>query len=128
MQRTSLFVMILICATVLLSPNVSAQYPKGHRVAPGSLDGSVITPKGKPVPGAEIIWQDSDGGVPHVLHSDRQGHFGIVRMRGGLYDLRASKGGIQSDWAHNVLIRAGRSTAVTLRLEPNGSALPPHSK
>jgi hypothetical protein len=118
----------LIFGVAVISQSAAAQYPKTHPTLPGSLDGSVKGTKGAPVSGAEIIWQAADGGVPHILHSDRDGHFAVPRLRVGLYDLRASKGQVQSNWTHNVLIRAGEATVVTLRLETSKSIPQPQSK
>ena len=93
-----------------------AQLPKTPPARPGSLDGSVVNEAGTPVSGAQILWEESGGGKPHVLHTDTQGHFGVPKLRSGLYDLRASKQQAESSWAHNVVVRAGRPTSITLRL------------
>jgi virginiamycin B lyase len=80
------------------------------------LDGKVVNAKGAPVAGAQILWQAADGETPHVLHSDSQGQFHIESLRSGLYSLRASASGAWSEWEHNVLVRPGNDTSVTLRL------------
>src|ERR1019366_548516 len=116
MRRARLDIAFLLCSAVLLPAGVWAQLPKVAKEAPGSLEGEVVSAKGAPVAGAQILWQAADGGTPHVLHSDAQGHFHIPKLRRGLYELRASAGGASSEWAHNVNVRPGSETNVMLRL------------
>jgi virginiamycin B lyase len=126
MRRARLDIVFLLCGAVLLPAWVRAQLPKVAKEAPGSLDGEVVSAKGTPVAGAQILWQAADGGTPHVLHSDAQGRFHIPKLRRGLYELRASDGGASSEWAHNVNVRPGGEANVTLRLasaEPVAAAV-----
>ena len=116
MRRARFAIAFLLCGAVLLPASVQAQYPKVAKRPPGNLDGEVVSGKGAPVAGAQILWQAADGGIPHVLHSDAQGRFHIQRLRSGLYELRASAGGAWSEWSHNILIRPGADANVTLRL------------
>ena len=118
MRRTWMGIVFLLCGVALLPAGLRAQLPKEHKEAPGSLDGEVVDAKDAPVAGAQILWQAADGGRPHVLHSDAQGQFHIASLRAGLYELRASAGGAWSEWAHNVVVRPGEKTKVTLRLKP----------
>jgi len=116
MRRARLDIALLLCGAAALPANVHAQLPKVAKQAPGSVDGDVVSATGEPVAGAQILWQVADGETPHVLHSDAQGHFHIAQLRTGLYELRASSGGAWSEWAHNVYVRPGGGTSVTLRL------------
>jgi len=93
-----------------------AQLPKTAPQKPGSLTGEVVTAKGSPVSGAQILWQTADGGIPHVLHTDAHGRFHLESLRAGLYDVRASADGSWSEWEHNVTIRPGSEANVKLRL------------
>jgi hypothetical protein len=124
MRRAGSLVVFLICACAVISRPNYAQVPKTRPEKPGALDGIVVNAKGAHVSGAQIWWQPSDGGTPHALHTDAQGHFTIPRLRSGLYDLRASRGQIQSSWTHNVLVRPGEPTTVTLRLVSTVPAKP----
>jgi hypothetical protein len=117
MQGRWTAIAFLLCGMALLPASAWAQLPKEHKEAPGSLDGVVVTAQGAPVAGAHILWQAADGGRPHVLHSDAQGKFQIAKLRAGMYDLRASAGGISSEWSHNVSVRPGEKVNVTLRLK-----------
>ncbi len=116
MLRRHLFMGILLCAAGFVSAGDAAQWPKVAKQKPGTLSGEVVDAKGAPVAGAQILWQKADGETPHVLHSDSQGHFEAGTLRSGSYDLRASAGGISSEWEHNVLVRPGTDSNVTLRL------------
>lgn len=116
MPRARFDIALLLCGAFLLPVCVRAQSPKVAKLLPGNLDGEVVSAQGKPVAGAQILWQVADGRTPHVLHSDAQGHFQIPRLRAGLYDLRASAEGTWSKWEHNVSVRPGITEKVRLRL------------
>lgn len=116
MRRARLNIAFLVCAAAFVSAGARAQVPKTAKQKPGGLDGAVVNAKGAPVAGAQILWQAADGETPHVLHSDAQGRFHIKSLRSGLYSLRASANGAWSEWEHNVLVRPGNDTNVTLRL------------
>ena len=118
MRRTRLNIAFLLCAAAFVSAGVRAQVPKSSvaKQKPGGLDGEVVNAKGAPVSGAQILWQAADGETPHLLHSDAHGRFHIESLRTGFYDLRASASGTWSEWEHNVFVRPGNDTNVTLRL------------
>jgi len=105
-----------MCCAAIVPAALWAQYPKVAKEKPGSLNGEVVNTKGTAVPGAQILWQAADGGIPHVLHSDAHGRFHIEPLRAGLYDVRASAAGTWSEWEHNVTVRPGSEATVTLRL------------
>jgi virginiamycin B lyase len=117
MRHAGLDIAFLLCSAVLLPAGARAQVPKVARERPGTLSGKVVNAKGAPVAGAQILWQASDGRIPHVLHTDAQGRFHIERLRAGLYDLRASAGDAWSEWEQNVTVRPGSDISVTLRLK-----------
>lgn len=116
MRRARLNLAFLLCGAAFAPAGLWAQYPKVAPLKPGSLTGEVVSAKGAPVAGAQILWQAADGGTPHVLHSDAQGHFRIDPLHAGLYELRASAGGAWSEWEHNVMVRPGGEANVKLRL------------
>jgi len=119
MRRKWIGILLLLAA--MAQTPARAQYPKTHRDSPGNIQGTVVSPKGAPVPGAQILWQPSDGEKPHALHADAQGHFHIAKLRPGLYELSASTKGMSSGWFHNVLVRPGAETSFTLSLKPVAS-------
>jgi hypothetical protein len=85
-------------------------------IALGTLAGTVTDSQDKPVAGATVTIETSDGLQPHATHTDANGQFQFTRFRPGQYDLRAFAGGVFSDWTKRVLIRTGKKTEVTLRL------------
>jgi protocatechuate 3,4-dioxygenase beta subunit len=112
----------LVVAAALIGASCHAQ-PWGRR-SPGSIEGTVTNAKGAPVTHAQIVWQASDGRGPHTLRSGPAGHFAISKVRPGLYDFRAATRRSSSEWAHNVLVRPGRSIQITLRLKPDAVPAP----
>jgi len=82
----------------------------------GSLAGEVLNPDGKAVARARVFLQGSDARNPRSTQTDATGRFRFSSLRPGLYDIRAQAGGRWSEWEHNVLVRAGRQTTMTLRL------------
>jgi hypothetical protein len=116
MPRASFGLVILLWCGSLIPAHLDAQYPKRPKEAPASLGGDVVSAKGAPVARAAVLYQASDGRTPRVVRTDSEGHFRIAEIRAGLYDLRAVKGKVQSEWSHNVLVRPGQQASVTLRL------------
>ena len=106
----------VFCIAAFVAAAAGAQVPKVAKKPPGSLGGQVVNAKGAPVAGAQILWQVADGETPHLLHTDAQGKFLIPKLRSGAYDLRASADGSWSEWEHNVFVRPGAESNITLRL------------
>ena len=84
----------------------------------GTMAGTVVDAHGRPVAGATVTMQTSDGSRPYATHTDAEGHFAFARYRTGQYDLRAYWKGLFSDWTKRISIRSGKTTEVTLRLPP----------
>lgn len=82
----------------------------------GTLAGVVLDAHGRPVADASVTMQTSDGVRPHATHTDSNGHFAFARFEIGQYDLRAYADGKFSEWDKRILIRANKTTDVTLRL------------
>lgn len=111
MQAHRLATMLMALA---LLPGAAAAQVRGG--AHGGLAGQVLWPDGKPAAGARIIRQASYGSNPHAARADAQGRFRFASLRPGLYELRAQAKGHWSEWEHNVLVRPGQETHVTLHL------------
>lgn len=88
------------------------------KVAVGIMAGTVVDSRGKPVAGATVTMQTSDGSHPYARHSDANGRFQFTRFETGQYDLRAYAHGSFSDWTKRISIHAGKTTEVTLRIPP----------
>ena len=118
-SSTPVAALVVLLATAVwlaasLWPGIAAAAPPPR--PSGSLTGTVLSAGGKGVAGARVILQVSDGSHPHTTQSDARGHFRFPALRQGNYDLRAQAKGQWSEWEHNVLVRSGRETRVTLRL------------
>ena len=106
---------MLVIAVLAALGLASAAYAK---VAIGTLAGTVLDAKGKPVAGATVTIQTSDGLHPSAKHTDANGHFEFTRYETGQYDLRAYANGMFSDWVKRVSIRRDKTTEVTLHMPP----------
>jgi carboxypeptidase family protein len=87
-----------------------------QRVPIGTLEGTVLDGQGKPLADASVTIQTSDGLHPHATRTDASGHFQFARWMTGQYDLRVYSNGMFSEWDKRILIRANKTTKVTLRL------------
>jgi protocatechuate 3,4-dioxygenase beta subunit len=87
-----------------------------QRVPIGTLEGTVLSASGKPVPDASVTIQTSDGLHPHATHTDANGHFQFDRWETGQYDVRAYANGEFSEWDKRVVIRSKKTTQITLRM------------
>lgn len=88
------------------------------RIPIGILAGTVVDPHDRPVAGAAVMIQTSDGLEPYAAHTDRTGHFQIARLETGQYDLRASFEGATSGWTKRVMVHENKTTVVMLHLPP----------
>lgn len=88
------------------------------KVATGTMAGTVVDARGKPVAGATVTMQTSDGAHPYATHTDAEGRFQFARYATGQYDLRAYSNGMFSDWTKRISIRSGKTTDVKLRMPP----------
>ncbi len=105
-----IFQIALIAIMVLAAPAAQG------RTALGNLVGIVVDAQGKPVSGASVVIQTSDGKHPHATRTDGHGHFQFARYETGQYDLRAESQGESSPWARRLMIHSHKTTRITLRL------------
>lgn len=109
---------MILCTAVLLAAGIASGSAATTREGStkGSLGGTVVGLDGKPVASARVIMQVSDGSHPHATKTDSAGHFRFGSLHYGNYDIRAQARGQWSDWEHNILVRSGQETRLTLRL------------
>lgn len=112
-MRLRLLAVGLLCAA-LAAGVAAAPQPGGL----GTIGGQVLGPNGKPVSGARVTLQASEGRHPQTTETNSQGRFWFPQLPKGLYDLRAYSNGRLSEWRHNVWVNPGRQVNVTLRLGP----------
>jgi uncharacterized GH25 family protein len=112
MKRTVLFFGLITALAFGAAAN--AQFGRGL----GTLSGSVLDERGKPVADASVTIQTSDGLRPHAAHTDVNGDFEFARFEAGQYDVRAYSNNVFSDWSKRVVVRPKKTTEITLRLSP----------
>ena len=120
MRRGLIFLAII---ALLLAAVATVQAAPQHRgpAKKASISGTVIGPDDKPVPRAAVTYQSSGGTAPHALHADAHGHFLISNLRGDLYEIRASKNGIFSEWEKNLEVRPGLTLVIAGGIEHHWS-------
>lgn len=82
----------------------------------GTLAGTVTGPGGRPVAGARVTSQEAGGSHPSTTITNAQGRFFFPQLGHGYYDVRAYADGTWSDWKHNIEVKTGKQTEVTLRI------------
>lgn len=110
MKRNWVNVMILGAALAIGSH--AAGRPGGN----GTVGGQVLDAKDKPVAGAHVTLQDSEGGHLQTGETNSQGRFWFPFLPEGQYSVRASDPGRASEWVKNVWVSPGRETDVTLHM------------
>ena len=82
----------------------------------GTLAGTVVAASGAPVVNARVTLQGADGGSPDSTTTNDRGRFFFPDLGHGYYDVRAYSNGAWSGWMHNVEVKTGKQTEVTLRV------------
>jgi hypothetical protein len=107
----------LLVSLTFGAPTARAQFARGL----GTVQGTVLDARGKPVAEASVTIQTSDGLKPHATHTDSSGHYEFTRYDAGQYDLRAYSRGQFSDWSKHIVVRPKKTTEVTLRMPPESA-------
>jgi hypothetical protein len=107
-----------ISAAILISAFATAQLPAQTSHTAAAIEGVVTGLDAKPVAGARVFLQPSDGRVPRVAQTDSLGHYRFRNLRQDFYDIRAQLNGRSSDWTRNVNLRSGAQATVNLKLKP----------
>lgn len=126
-MRNAWSFVVLSLLFVSLAVGTAASSPKTHSRL-GTLGGRVLGPDDAPVAGARVTVQTADGRHPHASSTDAKGQFAFPDMLAGPYDARAYSNGAWSGWQHNVIVRAGKTTEITLRISAKKPAKNPAIK
>jgi len=109
------FAVLSLLLTSLAGGTAATPAPKTHTHL-GRLAGRVLGPNDAPVAGARVTVQTSDGRHPHATSTDAHGRFSFPDILAGPYDARAYWEGNWSEWQHNVIVRAGKTAEITLKI------------
>jgi hypothetical protein len=115
--RTVLASLALLMSLTFGALTAQAQFARGL----GTVQGTVVDARGKPLAEASVTIQTSDGLKPHATHTDSSGHYEFARFDAGQYDLRAYSKGQFSDWSKHIVIRPKKTTELTLRMPPEST-------
>jgi Carboxypeptidase regulatory-like domain len=114
----------VICAAIIIATFAAAPIAAQTSHGTAAIEGVVIGPDAKPVAGARVFLQPSDGRIPRIAQTDSEGHYRFHNLRQDFYDVRAQLNGRRSDWTRNVNLRSGAQVMVNLKLKPAPPAQP----
>jgi hypothetical protein len=101
--------MLVLCASLIAGSRTAAAPQSGS----GVVTGVVLGADNKPVPNAVVTYQNAGGRAPHVARADAHGHFTVSKLKGDVYEFRATGKGVSSDW-ENVAVHPGKTRNVAL--------------
>ena len=112
-MRYKVSVALLFCG-ILAAAAVAAARPGGL----GTIGGQVLNPSGKPVAGAHVTVQTSEGHHLQTADTNDQGRFWFASLPEGQYAVRATYEDRVSEWRQGVWVAPGEQTNVVLHLRP----------
>lgn len=83
----------------------------------GQIEGQVLDPQHKAVPGAVVVLTDAATGQKRQLSCDLDGWFTAAGLPPGVYDVEASSRGLRSETRRGVRLDAGRTVRLEFTLE-----------
>lgn len=115
MANVCCFAVLSLLLTSLASGTAATPASKTHTHL-GRLAGRVLGPHDAPVAGARVTVETADGRHPHATSTDTQGRFSFPNILAGTYEARAYRDGSWSEWQHNLIVRPGKTTEISLRI------------
>jgi hypothetical protein len=112
-MKLNWFLLGFLCVAVAASVNARPR-PGGL----GTIGGQVLNAGGKPVAGAHVTVQSTEGAKLQVTDTNDQGRFWVPSLPEGQYSVRASDAGRVSEWRQGVWVAPGEQTNVVLHLHP----------
>ncbi|HEV3220022.1 MAG TPA: carboxypeptidase-like regulatory domain-containing protein [Candidatus Acidoferrales bacterium] len=110
MKRRAFFVLVFVGLLGMLGMGNSYAQEK-----PTTVSGIVQSADGQGLAKARVYLQPSDGRAPHTALTDAEGRYQFMRVRPGLYDLRAQANGKWTELQRNVNVHAGEEVTVNLK-------------
>jgi Tfp pilus assembly protein PilF len=119
-------VMAVAAVALLHAPLASAQEWRGGNAR---VEGNVKSEKGDPIEGAKVSlrWGRSSHGGPD-LKTDRKGHWAILGIAGGSWNVDVEAAGYQTKKISVSLSESARNPSVEIRLEPEVPQVQPHEE
>jgi len=112
-MRYKWFFVALFCTALAASAH-SAPRPAGL----GTIGGQVLSANGKPVAGAHVTVQTTEGHHLQTADTNEQGRFWFASLPEGQYSVRATYEDRVSEWRQGLWVAPGEQTTVVLHLRP----------
>jgi iron complex outermembrane receptor protein len=109
---------LALCAALALPVFVTAVPATLYAQSSASVTGTVLDPRGVPLPGASVSVRNDVTGATQKVTSDAQGKYAFANLAAGKYTVQVSAAGFATNQRPGVQVAAGQSTdvAVTLAL------------
>ena len=108
---------IVVCAMLAL-PVVTAVRPTPlYAQSSATLSGTVLDPRGVPLPGAAVEVKNDATGVSQKMTSDNQGKYAIAALPAGKYTIRVNAPGFATTEKSGVQLAAGQPSDIPVTLE-----------
>src|ERR1017187_6761218 len=108
---------IVVCAMLAL-PVVTAVRPTPlYAQSSATLSGTVLDPRGVPLPGAAVEVKNDATGVSQKMTSDNQGKYAIAAPPAGKYTIRVNAPGFATTEKSGVQLAAGQPSDIPVTLE-----------
>ncbi|HXX46295.1 MAG TPA: carboxypeptidase-like regulatory domain-containing protein [Candidatus Acidoferrales bacterium] len=112
-MRYKLILALVFCAAIAAGA-VAAPRPGGL----GTIGGQVLNASGKPVVGAHVTLQTTEGHHLQTVDTNEQGRFWFASLPEGQYSVRATYEDRVSEWRQGLWVAPGEQTSIVLHLRP----------
>ncbi|MFL6374937.1 MAG: carboxypeptidase-like regulatory domain-containing protein, partial [Pyrinomonadaceae bacterium] len=109
--------LLLIAATLVCAGSTFAQ----TQATAADLSGTVTDPNGAVVSGAAVTARDSATGITRTVTADSDGHYSIIGLPPGEYEVSAEAANFKKVIVSGVRLTVGQAADLTLKLELGAS-------
>jgi iron complex outermembrane recepter protein len=106
----------LVVLTSGVAPARAQQGVKGPDQSSGSVQGTVVDPRGEGVRGASIVVRDATGDQVQTAVTNEEGKFSVLGLAAGNYTLEVSAPGFSSLTGRSVIVAPGGAASVSVPL------------
>ena len=99
---------------------VLSSLPSARAQVSASIKGTVTDPSGAPVPSATVKTRNFETGAVRSSITDAAGHYLVLLLAVGEYEVRATKSGFQDAIRSGIHLVVGEEASVDLRLQVGG--------